>query len=116
MTASGRALVRGLRGPWMIWPGRFIGTRARIVARLLHTPVQWASVMTTSVFVGVAAAGSFAKGYFDLPLLRLMVAITSGALAATVAICERWAAAPESPARGLAAGAVAGSLVAMISL
>lgn len=64
----------------------------------------------------ISAAGALANLHLDCAPLRAFVALSCGAVAAAVVIGERWAAAPDRPIRGAAAGAFAGAMAAIGSL
>jgi uncharacterized membrane protein YfcA len=70
-------------------------------------------VAGAALSAAMSAAGALANLHLDSQALRPVVALACGALAATVVLAERWAAAPERLGRGAAAAAFASALAAL---
>lgn len=115
MSAVARALERTAAWP----PARPQLRReapATAAVKALASRVPWTGFAAAVLSAAISAAGALANVHFDYPPLRPLVVLTCAAIAAAAAIAERWAAAPERPGRGAAAGALAGGFAALGAL
>ncbi|CAA9398631.1 MAG: hypothetical protein AVDCRST_MAG51-773 [uncultured Ramlibacter sp.] len=98
------------------WPGLAAWHRLAAIRRRLGDTVALSlggRGIALAVFcAAISAMGAMANGHFDLPAVRLQVALACGALAATAALATCWADSPDRLGKGAALAVLAGHLSA----